>query len=271
MPIIENMPAEEYFEVEAASNSGLKLVMRSPAHFRYPEPDKADKRTMTIGTAFHAAVLEPDHFAKHYLVSSVDDRRLAEYKGLAKDVGGDRVLTITENRQILSMRDAIYANSRAKRLIMAPGRNELSVFSTDPITGVPVKCRFDKKGDAPTALDLKKTPDARGHAFSKVISDLRYYMAVAYYSDVWFWETGEKIKEFPLIAVEPESPHGCICHDLDEIALMLGRKHYREALNTYAACLESGKWPAYEMDSEPASVTAWLAEELFGELEMGGL
>lgn len=271
MSIIENMPSADYFAIEAASNSGLKLVMRSPAHFRYREPEDFDTRAKQIGTALHAALLEPEHFASHYLVAAVDDRRLAEYKGLAKDVGGDRVLTMSEHRRILDMQESLYRNKRASKLMQSPGRRELSVFTKDPITGVDVKCRFDFKGDGMTAADLKKCQDARGSEFVKVISSYGYYMQVAFYIDMWKWETGETIKEFPIIALEEKAPHGCICHDLDEVALMLGRKHYREALNTYAECLEKGVWPNYADDSEVTSVTSWMAEELFDDTSMGGI
>lgn len=264
--IIENMPFADYLAVDAISNSGLKRILRSPAHFKYPEPDKADSRAMEIGTAIHAAILEPDYFASHYLVAKVDDRRLAEYKGLAKDVGGERVLTISEYRRILGMQEAVYRNKRAASLLKR-GRRELSVFATDPITGVKVKVRFDFKGDGLSAADLKKCQDARGSEFARTITNYGYYMQVAFYSDVWQWATGEQINEFPIIAVEESSPHGCVCHDLDEVALMLGRKHYREALNTYAECLEKNEWPAYIEESETTSVTDWAASELFDGVE----
>jgi hypothetical protein len=44
--------------------------------------------------------------------------------------------------------------------------------------------------------------------------------------------------------------------------MILGRKHYREALDSYARCMDSGVWPGYEDDSECTSVTSWAAMEL---------
>lgn len=271
MAIIENMPQEEYFAVDAASNSGLKLVLRSPAHFKYREPGTGDTRAKQIGSAIHAAILEPEHFGKNYLVAESDDRVSAFYKGLAKDVGGHRVLTRPEHRRIIGMQNAAYSNKRFAGYMNQPGRNELSVFSVDPETGVPVKCRFDRKGDSGWAIDLKKCQDSRGDKFSKAISDYGYYQQVAFYQMVWSWETGEKIDDFPLVALEEDSPHGCILHDLDEVALELGRIHARKALNTYADCLSSGKWPAYADESEVTSVTSWMANELLGDVEFGGV
>jgi hypothetical protein len=271
MSIHENMPAEEYFAVEAASNSGLKLIRRSPAHFKNPEPDKKDSRAKEIGSALHMALLEPEKYAKTYHVAEADLRTDAFYRGMAKDIGGSVVLTRPESRKILGMQAAAYRNKRFAAYMAFPGRNELSVFTTDPETGVPMKCRFDRKGDSRFAFDVKKCQDARGEEFVKPISNYGYFQQVAFYQHVWFCETGERIQEFPLIAIEEDSPHGVICHDLDEIALELGRIHYREALETYARCMDSGVWPAYADESEVTSVTSWMANELLGDVAFGGV
>lgn len=269
--IYENLPAEDYFAIEAASNSGLKLVRRSPAHFKYKE-EKDPTPAMAMGTHIHMALLEPERFASHYVVAAeAVDKRSAYYKGLVKDVGADRVLTIAEHRKLVGMQDAAYRNKRFAGYMKAQGRNELSVVTTDPVTGVRVKCRFDRKGDSGWALDLKKCQDARGNEFARAITNYGYYMQVAFYQAVWFWETGEKCPDFPLAAIEEESPHGVVLHDLDEIALELGRRHFREALDTYARCLDSGVWPGYEDESEFTSVTSWAANELLSDDAFGGV
>lgn len=269
--IYENLPQDEYFAIEAASNSGLKDVRRSPAHFRY-RPQKEATPAMAMGTHLHMALLEPERFAKHYVVATEAlDKRSAYYKGLVKDVGADRVLTLSDHNKLIGMQNSAYANKRFAAYMAAPGRNELSVVTVDNVTGAPIKCRFDRIGDSNFALDIKKCRDARGDKFSRSITDYGYYMQIAFYSHVWFCETGEKLKEFPLIAIEEEAPHGVICHDLDEIALELGRVHFREALNTYARCLESGVWPGYQEESEFTSVTSWAANELLSDDAFGGV
>lgn len=268
--ILENLPSEEYFAIEAASNSALKLVRRSPAHFKYRE-EKAPSPAMMMGTHLHMALLEPERFEKHYIVAEAEDKRSSYYKGLVKDVGAERILTLKEHRLLMGMQEAAYRNKRFAGYMSALGRNELSVVTTDPATGVQIKCRFDRMGDSSFAFDLKKCQDARGEEFSKPVSNYGYYMQIAFYEHVWFCETGERLKEFPLIAVEEDSPHGVICHDLDEIALELGRIHYRKALETYARCLESGVWPAYAEESEATSVTSWMANELINDDAFGGV
>lgn len=267
MAIIENMPAEEYFAVDAASNSFLKDVRRSPDHAKNKEPEDYDTRAKEIGSAIHCALLEPDRFSSFYLIAEADVRTAAEYRGLAKDVGGSRVLTRPEHKRIIGMQNSAYRLPEFRRYMERPGRNELSVFSVDPVTGSPVKCRFDRKGDGEWALDVKKCQDSRGAEFAKGITNYFYYMQVAFYQAVWKWETGEDLPDFPLVAIEEKAPHGVILHDLDEIALILGRKHFREALDTYSKCHESGVWTGYEDGRETTSVTSWAANELIEDIE----
>jgi len=268
--IIENLPAEDYFRYAAASNSALKLVRRSPAHMKYREPEEHDTRAKEIGSAIHMALLEPDLFAKHYLIAECDVRTAAEYRGLAKDAGGNRVLTRPEHKRIIGMKESAYRNTEFRRYMEHQGRNELSVFSKDPLTGVEVKCRFDRLGDSLWALDAKKCQDASPADFCKSITNYGYYMQIPFYAAVWEWETGEKIdcsRDFPIVAFEEKAPHACVLHDLDEVALMLGRKHFREALDAYARCQDSGVWPGYQSDRVINSVTDWAARELFDEGE----
>lgn len=268
--IYENLPADDYFAIDAASNSGLKLIRRSPAHFKFKE-EKDPSPAMAMGTHLHMALLEPERFEKHYVIAEAEDKRSAYYKGLVKDVGADRVLTLKDHRKLIGMQEAAYSNKRFAAYMKSLGRNELSVVTTDPETGVPIKCRFDRIGDSVFALDIKKCQDARGEEFTKPISNYGYYQQIAFYKHVWFCETGEHLQEFPLVAIEEDSPHGVICHDLDEIALELGRIHYREALDTYARCRDSGVWPAYPDDSEVTSVTSWMANELLSDEMFGGV
>lgn len=267
--IYENLPAEEYFAIEAASNSSLKLVARSPAHFKYAEPGDYDTRAKEIGSAIHCALLEPEKFDKTYFVAEALVRTSPFYKGMAADHGGAFVLTRPEHCRIKGMMESAYRNKRFRTYMESMGRNELTVISRDPVTGSPVKCRFDRKGDGMWALDIKKCQDARSSAFTKDVSNYGYYQQVAFYSAVWEWETGEKLKhkQFPLVAIEERAPHGVVLHDLDEVALMLGRKHFRESLDVFARCQDSGVWPGYDSDSEVTSVTSWMAGEL--EDDMG--
>lgn len=258
MPIIEDMTNEDYHnEADHISKSGLDLMARSPSHFRYAAPRDAT-RAMELGTALHTAVLEPERFATEYmLLKEVKDRRASAYKEAAKQYGGSNTLTGGEADKVAGMQEAVRSHRIIGDLLNhEQGKPELTVMTTDPETGVGVKCRFDWIANG-RALDLKKTQDARPQSFCKSVANYGYHVQAAFYEDVWLWETGEKLKSFEFAAIEEAMPHGVMLYQLDTEAMQEGRRIYREALRVYADCLEKDQWPAYSGEMEYISLPAW--------------
>src|SRR5690554_7240947 len=126
---IEGMPNEVYHShPEGVSSSGLKLVERSPAHYRY-QAARAPSRAMEIGTAIHTALLEPERFAADYvLLKDVKDRRASEYKAAVKVHGSERVLVSGEADQVAGMQEAVLSNQAMSERLNAEGWRELSLF-----------------------------------------------------------------------------------------------------------------------------------------------
>jgi exodeoxyribonuclease VIII len=259
--ITETLSNAEYHAHLAISKSGLDLMSRSPAHYRFRAPRKPS-RAMELGTAIHTAILEPDRFAAEYmLLSGVDDRRSSVYKEATKQYGTERVLTGAEADQVAGMQESVAGNRHAQNMLRhADARTELSIITTDPVTGVPVKCRFDLLvGNR--ALDLKSTADARPDAFCKSIANYRYHVQAAFYTDVFHWETGDNLAAFGFFAVESDMPHANAIYVLDDDSLEFGRKLYRRDLDLYAECLNSGNWPALSLDPQILSLPAWAMKE----------
>lgn len=266
--VISGMPNEVYHTHESISKSGLDLIARSPAHFHYAAA-KQPTRAMEIGTAIHAALLEPERFQREYvLLRDVKDRRASEYKQAVSVHGSERVLVSHEADEVAGMQEAVYSNQTAKNWLEKSGRRELSVFAQDPETGALVRCRFDILTDCGFSIDIKKTQDAREEAFSRAIDNYRYHVQAAFYSDVFLWATGEKLAGFKFIAVEQEMPHGCKTYRLDETAIIEGRRLYREDLNLYAECLKKQDWPCYEDEESLISLPEWRIRQIENEMEI---
>ena len=259
--ILDTLSNFDYHADHSISKSGLDLMARSPAHYKYSAPREAT-RAMEIGTAIHTAVLEPHRFQDEYIIIDTEDRRTSVYKECVKVHGSERVLTSKENDKVVGMKEAVLANIHAQRLLTdSDSRKELSVFTKDPETGVMVKCRFDLiVGNK--SLDVKKTQDARPEAFAKSVAQYRYHVQAAFYSDVWFWETGEKLEAFGFLAVEEEAPHGTAIYVLDDDALDYGRRLYRRDLNLYAECFDKQEWPGLDGSPSILSLPAWAMKEV---------
>jgi len=260
--MVLNMPNDAYHAYAGISKSGLDLVSRSPAHYAYRSPNEPT-RAMVIGSATHAAILEPEVFAKQYmLLRDVTDRRTSAYKQAVEQFGADNVLTGTEADSVTGMQAALQLNHAAKQRLSAEGWTELACFATDPVTGVLVKCKFDKLTRELLSVDLKTTQDLR--EFAKSVANYRYHVQAAFYSDVFEWATGEQLKGFEFLAVEKDAPNASRIFVLDTPSFDYGRKLYREALSTYAECLKNDEWPMPAGDVEYIALPYWAADPDLG-------
>lgn len=255
--ITNDLSNAEYHAHSAISKSGLDLIARSPAHYRY-RVAKEPSRAMELGTAIHCAILEPERFECDYvLLRGVDDRRQAVYKEAAKQHGSEYVLTRADVDRVAGMQASVQGNRHATAILSA-SVTEMSIITKDPVTGVEVKCRFDAiDPHGLKALDLKSTADASMQAFCKSVANYRYHVQAAFYTDVFHWETGDNLQAFGFLAVESEMPHANAIYVLDDESVEFGRKLYRQALNVYADCLSRDEWPGITSDPQILSLPAW--------------
>lgn len=263
----ESISNSEYHASSAVGSTGLKRILVSPAHFRYPNPFNAT-RAKEIGSAIHCRILESDRWENDYKVVECDARTSALYKAACKDHPKERVLTSAEYENVLGMQKGVLRNRHCRELIEAPGRYELSLFTTDPITGVAVKVRYDKLTDSAMPVDLKKCQRAGRDDFSRTINNYGYHISAALYQDSWFWQYGEKLDDMRWIAVEEQSPHLAQRYKPDEDALMIGRALYREALEIYARCLDEDRWPGYDDDEEAIGLPNYAVSNYEESLEV---
>lgn len=265
---IANMPNEVYHSQPGVSNSGLKLVLCSPAHYKF-QAERTPSRAMEIGTAIHTALLEPERFANDYvLLRDVKDRRASEYKAAVKVHGSEVVLTASEAANVEGMQEAVLSNPAMSERLNAEGWRELSLFVQDPETGVVVRVRYDLLSVSGIAVDVKKTQDCRPDAFSKAVDNYDYDMQSALYSDAFQWATGKPLGAFEFAAIEEQMPHGHKLYQLDETAMQEGRRKYREALNLYAQCDKANDWPNIPCAGvEVLGLPAWRMAQIETDLD----
>ena len=259
-----------YHSDKAIGSTGLKRILVSPAHFKYPNPFNAT-RAKEIGTAIHCRILESDRWDKDYKVAECDLRTSSIYKDICKTHPKERVLTSTEYENVRGMQQGVLRNRHCRELIEAPGRYELSLFTTDPITGVGVKVRYDKLTDAGMPIDLKKCQKAGRDDFSRTINNYGYHISAAFYMDAWFWQYGEELDIMRWIAVEEQSPNSAMRWKPDPDMMMFARTQYREALNIFADCLDKDFWPSYDDSEEEIGLPGYAVSQFEDGLEVNGL
>ncbi len=255
--IYTDLSSEQYHAADGISNSGLGIIAdRTPAHYfaSLTEPRIATP-AMLAGSRLHLAVLEPELFTQKYGVMPKVDLRTnvgKETKRAWEIANPNRTpISADEYSQSLFIADALHRSSTVRELLHG-GHIERSVFAKDPVTGILVKCRPDSDKvitGRRVLADLKTTESADAENFMWSAYRYGYFRQAPFYLDVCEWEASEQAPEdFFFIAVEKEPPYAFVVYQAAPRMPARGRDAYRGALNTYAACMTSGQWPAYEAD-----------------------
>ncbi|WP_170210768.1 PD-(D/E)XK nuclease-like domain-containing protein [Tepidiphilus succinatimandens] len=269
-----SMPADQYHSHSAVGHSALVRIMRSPAHYREyvtnpPEPTPA----MVLGTAFHAALLEPDRFSQSFVVAPKFDRRTKEGKAAAEawEAGnaGKTALTAEQMVAIQQMVTSVISHAGAAKLL-SNGLAEMSGLWSDHETGIECKCRPDFlaiTGETITGIvDVKTTSDASADGFARAIATLGYDTQAAFYQDGLKALTGRTIP-FYFIAVEKEAPYAVAAYKASDEMIEVGRAKYRAALQLLKWCRENESWPGYQPGGEIETINLprWAANFDLGE------
>ncbi|NBR90787.1 MAG: hypothetical protein EBS68_12910, partial [Rhodobacteraceae bacterium] len=78
---VHGMPAAEYHAVDAIGSSTVRaLIASTPAHAKYALSHGEQSESMALGTAVHAAILEPHTFLQQIAIAPDVDRRTKEGK-----------------------------------------------------------------------------------------------------------------------------------------------------------------------------------------------
>ena len=301
-------PDFAYRKAEGVSQSELKEVLRSPAHWlaRYG-PDAAPtfpSNAMIIGTALHCKLLEPELFDSQFVDRSTLDKELTitqlkaalddegiEYKKTAKKPELEQLLypdgKPVDKRTSLSGDDFAIVNGMAEVTRshsiagnwFDPGRkdyrrgNELSLYaepSADTF-GLPIKGRLDrleKTANGWMILDLKTTDDASPGTFQKKAYTMGYHLQAAFYTDLLRKVLNTNNVEFMFCAMERRRPHGISLYRAGEDMIELGREQYREALRALAYCKSQDSFPGYDSEVIELTLPSWAKYSHSAELPL---
>lgn len=264
-----------YHSGPGISNSGLKLIgERTPAHFyaQYLAPNReprASSRPQFIGTALHAASLEPDRFEAEYVIAEgFADRKAAGFKAWSR-AQRRLILMESEMANVLGMRAALHAHPTAGALLADAFEFEYSAYAKDPETGVLVRMRMDLMTESGWIVDLKKCQDASRSAVRKAIESYRYYQQDAFYTDCLQWACGEPPAGFAFVFIEEQPPHAVRVVVLASEDRQRGRELYRRSLRIYARCMERDEWPAYGGEAEVIELSRYERSRVDSFLTIG--
>lgn len=252
---------EAYHRGPGISKSQLDLLSRSPALLQWSKeaPEDEEKlKTLNLGDAVHAALLEPHRFVAEYAVGPANAPRNTKagkeaWEAFEAELGERTALTAEEGRKIELIRGSVMAHPHARWLIEAEGDAEASIYWNEASTGHLCRCRPDK---AITRLgwlvDVKTTADIA--RFDRSVHEYRYHVQDAFYSDGYAAHFGEPPAGFVFLVVSTTIDCGRYpvrLFTLDEEAKAAGRTTYLRDMATYAECLATGEWSGLETLSLP--------------------
>ncbi len=265
------IPFAEYQGSRALNISALKNMRRSPLYYRYrlDHPMKATA-AMHLGTATHAAVLEPDRFALDYIVWDGGRKAGKAWEEFAGSVGAANILSAKEHETILGMAAAVRANRYAS-MYLATGAAEVTLEWADDLTGFDCKGRADwitRDGSAHVVVGLKTAKDCRQIPFGNQSARLGYHLQWAFYFDGFYTINGVEPRMVEIV-VENEEPFDVAVYVIGDDVLEAGRLEYRRLLDRVAECETSGKWPGAVENQESLSLPSWVYESESDLAELG--
>ena len=245
---IRGMSNEEYHSLPSISKSGLDLIRKAPALFKWTRDNPTEPtEAMRWGTLVHTAILEPDTLEERTIIAPVVDRRTtqgkADWAAFQIEAKGREIVTADEIDGLRATRDAVWTHPATSKALGMIREVETSIFWQDECTGIECRCRPDAIMTNGTILDVKTTKDARPDEFAKSIANYRYHVQAAFYADGFKAAFGEPPRGFAFLAVEKTRPFLCALYVLDAKAVLRGRSEYEADLDVLKRCRETDTWP----------------------------
>lgn len=242
----------EYDRIEAVNISSLLWMAKSAKH--YKARPRVQTKALSLGTASHAAVLEPDRFASDFAIwdRRGDSGKLAPRNGQHWESfcalnRGKEIITATEHQAALDIASAI-RNEPQCAAALESGEPEVSIVWYHERTGFWLKGRVDWLDiDAHRAryLDLKTAADITPSVFMPKAAKLHYHTRMAFYHDGIKAASGmseNELLETDILAVESGKPHDCVLYWMEEEVLEIGRTEYEDLLTRLRIATDNDDW-----------------------------
>lgn len=304
--ILGQMNQDQYDQVVGLTQSELSYLLKSPLHFQQRETLWRESDAMRLGTAIHAAILEPGTFKDRLALEPETVAAVLDSKDRvvrASNVGpgelvhvgpGERVEVQQINRRIAAHRKCLEAWADACK---AQGRVIVKQSEYDVLTGI-----LAQVGNTPELNTLLRggTPEAvatwqvgtrqcKGKAdyivqhptFGKCIVDIkttqdgspsafsRSCFNYAYDLQAGWYADGFGADSVIFVVCEKSAPYTVAIYRADDSFVDRGRSLYRRLLERLSQCEQANRWPGYTDGVGTLLLPAWVsAQDDSGEHEI---
>jgi hypothetical protein len=263
MEICYNQLDQEYRKAEGQSQSHLKSILKSPAHYESAKKNSLiPTPAMEMGTALHCRVLDGEAAFQASYIKRPDGINLStkEGKEWKKTVGRKKILTtggkddpwnavagMTE-----SLRKLDWFKGTDKDYIK---HNEVSIYWD--WEDVKCKARLDRVlVDEGIVLDLKTTDSVEPSMFQKKVVALGYDFQASYYAKAAEVAFGKPFR-FIFVAVERRAPYCAAIYEASPAMMAEGLSKNIAALRIYKTCSTLDFWLAPEPELQVLDYPRW--------------
>lgn len=250
--LVHGIPDLEYHAMPGLSSTGIKNMLKSPAHYDWARTHRRERVAFDVGHAAHAKILGVgpgvvEYPAEHLTPSgNVSTKAATVQWAEGQRAQGLTPVTPDQVAAVDAMAEKVARHPIAGKLIGSGiGTPEVSLFWDDPITGVRCKGRIDYLHGAPVAVDLKTGRSADPTMFGRTAVDYGYAEQAVHYLNGLKATRGDTDARFYQVLVETDAPHHVSVVELDETFRFLAEQRVRRAIDLYAECVQSGEWPSY--------------------------
>jgi len=237
----------EYDAIDALNQTAAKLLLKAPAKYAHDKANpRKDSKALREGIMTHAAVLDPEAFAKFKPEPEADKRTKegkevhAYWKSTLQP--GDVPCKADEYDNALSYSDA---------LRIAMGRYNIVPIATEVMLTadymVPIKGSLDLIAADGYVYDIKTTMEEatpKGFGRQLIWSD-DFKLQAAWYLLLCKLNFGVRPKGFRLLVVEKEAPYLTAVFELHQDLIAEGEALMLSAIKAYEVCKSFNEWPAY--------------------------
>jgi PDDEXK-like domain of unknown function (DUF3799) len=248
-----DMPAADYHAIaKLSAGYCIRSEQECPAQAWYesalnPErPEEKSEEHLSIGTAAHLAVLEPDKLSERIVLLPYSNYRTRDAQTRRDDalVAGKTPLLLEQFELVTRLAKAIeYSIVRDWfHSTLGIGKSEVvAQWEWDVAgTGVLCKARADRLYIGPDGqivlIDLKTAESASDYAFQQAMWRDGHHIRAAWYKDGF--AAADPLNYRPLtykfVVISKQPPHLISVKEVDEPSEEWGRRQYRRALREFA-------------------------------------
>ena len=248
---------KEYNELAGVNWHSLQHMSISPEQYIYELKKHRDPTvSQGLGTAEHAAMLEPDKFFERKLIVKTS-RKTKKFIEIVNENPSSYVITQDEYDMILTHLEKFRQNEFYD-FIMRNARIEQTIQWKNANTGLVCKGRPDLFNDD-VLMDIKTSAQIEDEKWWWDFRRYKYHAQFAYYLDALEIIDG-KDRRVICVKLETSPVFDVVYYPIPWDAIIAGRDHYERLLSELRDCIDANCWPGKSNELAPVRFSNWKIE-----------